>query len=118
MRLADKALSVKIAVWKNHESNFDISDKKRLNEAIVVTSLKVGGRGSDEHTELSTTNASRIWAASEELKETLNARALSPEQITSISKPHESTTVDYSSIDGVPIHLSTLACMVMPNVSA
>ena len=118
MRLADKALSVKIAAWKKNESNFDMSDKKWLNEAIVVTSWKVGGSGSDDHTELSTTNASRIWAASEELKETLNARALSPEQITSISKPHESTTVDYNSIDGVPIHLSTLGCMVMPNVSA
>ena len=118
MRLADKALSVKIAVWKNHESNFDMSDQKWLNQAIVVTSLKVGGRGSDEHTELSTTNASRIWAASEELKETLNARALSREQTTSISKPYEITTVNYSSIDGVPVHLSTLASMVMPNVSA
>ena len=95
-----------------------MSDKKWLNQVIVVTSLKVRGRGSDEHTELSTTNASRIWAASEELKETLNARALALEQITSISKPHESTPVDYSSTDGEPIHLSTLAPMLMPNVSA
>ena len=118
MRLADNTLSVKIAVWKNHESNVGMSDKRWLNEVIVVSSLKVTGRGGDGHTELSTTNGSRIWAASGELKETLNARAVAAEQITSISKPHESTAVDYSSIDGEPIHLSTLACMVMPNVSA
>ena len=118
MRLADNTLSVKIAVWKNHENNFGMSDKRWLNEAIVVSSLKVTGRGGDDHTELTTTNGSRIWAASGDLTETLKARAVSAEQNTSISKPYDSTAVDYSSIDGEPIHLSTLACMVMPNVSA
>ena len=118
LRLADKALSVKIAVWKNHESNLDLADKKWMNQPIVFTSLKVGGAGSDDNTELTTTTASRIWAASPDLKETLNARAMSPDQITSISKAHEGTTVDYSAIDGEPIHLSTLACMLMPSVSA
>ena len=118
MRLADNALSVKIAVWKNHESNFGMSDKRWLNEALVVSSLKVTGRAGDEHTELTTTNGSRIWAASGSLAETLKARAVSAEQNTSISKPYDSTAVDYSSIDGEPIHLSTLASTVMPNVAA
>ena len=103
---------------ENHESNFGISDKRWMNEAIVASSLKVTGREADDHTELTTTNGSRIWTASGDLTETLKARAVSAEQITSISKPYESTAVDYSSIDGEPIHLSTLACMVMPNVSA
>ena len=118
MRLADNALSVKIAVWKNHESNIGTSDKNLVNQAIVVSSLKVTGRKDDQHTELTTTNASRIWPASGPLAETLKARALSAEEVTSISKPYEGTTVDYSSIDGVPIHLSTLASLVMPNVAA
>ena len=95
-----------------------MTEKKWLNEAIVVTSLKVTGRGGDDHTELTTTNSSRIWPATGQLKETLKARAVSAEQLTSISKPYESTTVDYNTIDGEPIHLSTLACLVMPNVSA
>ena len=95
-----------------------MSDKRWLNEAIVVSSLKVTGRAGDEHTELTTTNGSRIWAASGSLAETLKARAVSAEQNTSISKPYDSTAVDYSSIDGEPIHLSTLASMVMPNVAA
>ena len=89
-----------------------------MNEAIVASSLKVTGREADDHTELTTTNGSRIWAASGDLTETLKARAVSSEHITSISKPYESGAVDYTSIDGEPIHLSTLASMVMPNVAA
>ena len=118
LRLADKAHSVKIAVWKNHESNLDLADKKWMNQAIVLTSLKVGGEGSDDNTELTTTMASRIWAASEQLQIDVLARAVSPDQLTSISKAHEGTTVDYSAIDGEPIHLSSLAWMLMPKVSA
>ena len=110
---------MKIAVWKNHEGNLDVADKKWVNHAIVLTSLKVGGAGSEDNTELTTTMASRIWAAPPELKDTLNARASSPDQITSISKAYEGgTPVDYSAIDAEPIHLSTLACMLMPSVSA
>ena len=118
MKLADEAFSVKIAVWKNHESNVGMSDKSWVNKPIVLSSLKVTGRDGDQHTELSTTNSSRTWAASGELKESLEARKLAPEEITSISKPYEGTAVDYSTIDGEPIHLSTLASMVMPNVAA
>ena len=118
MKLADQAHSVRIAVWKNHETNVALSDKSWKNEPIVLSCLKVTGRDGDMHTELSTTNSSRIWSATGQLKETLEARKLAPEQITSISKPFEGTAVDYSVIDGEPIHLSTLACMVMPNVSA
>ena len=118
MRLADNTHSVKIAVWKNHESNFGISDKRWMNEAIVASSLKVTGREADDHTELTTTNGSRIWAASGDLTETLKGRAVSSEHITSISKPYESGGVDYTRIDGEPMHLSTLASMVMPNVAA
>ena len=118
VRLADSALSVKIGVWKNHESNLGVTDKKWVNQAIVVSSLKVSGGGGDDHTELATTHSSRIWAASSDHKETLKGRAVSAEQITSISKTYESTGMDYRSIDGEPMHLSTLACMVMPNVSA
>ena len=118
MRLADNALSIKIAVWKNHETKFGISDKSWINEAVVVTSLKVTSREGDEHTELTTTQSSRIWAACGELKETLKGRALSAEQTTSMSKAYEGTAVNYSLIDGEPIHASTLGCMLMPNVSA
>ena len=117
MRLADNTLSVKIAVWKNHESNFGISDKRWVNEAIVASSLKVTGRGGDDHTELTTTNGSRIWAASGDLTETLKGRAVSAENITSMSKPYESGGTDYTSIDGESIHLSTLASLLMPNVA-
>ena len=110
---------MKIAVWKNHEGNLDVADKKWVNHAIVLTSLKVGGAGSEDNTELTTTMASRIWAAPPELKDALNARASSADQITSISKAYEGgTPVDYSAIDGESVHLSTLASLLVPNVSA
>ena len=116
MRLADNAFSVKIAVWKNHENTF--GGNQYINQAVVVSCLKVGGRGGDDNTELSTTNASQVWKVHTELEETLKARIGAVEKLTSLSAQYDGTTVDYASIDGEPMHLSTLASMLMPNVFA
>ena len=48
-------------VAKNRESNIGMSDKSWVHEAIVVSSLKVTGRGGDEHTELDTYIYSNIY---------------------------------------------------------
>ena len=118
MRLADHAHSVKITVWKNHESNFYVANNTWMNEAIVASSLKVTGKDDSGHTEVVTTNGSRIWTPTDELTETLKARALASEHVQSLSKPFEGGAPDYNTIDGEPIHLSTLASMVMPNVTS
>ena len=116
MRLADNAFSVKIAVWKNHEKTF--SGNQYINQAVVVSCLKVSGRGGDDNTELATTNASQVWKPPPELEETLKARIGAVEKLTSLSVQYDGTAVDYASIDGEPIHMSTLASLVMPGVFA
>ena len=50
------------------------------------------GRAGDEHTELTTTNGSRIWPASGELKDILKARTVAADQLTSMSKAYDHGT--------------------------
>ena len=116
-RLADGSLSVKIAIWKNHENKLSVDGTKWLNEAVVISSLKVTGGGTEDNTELSTTNGSRLWAAPKALAEALLSRAVKREEIISMSKSYEGgAPPDYSVIEGQPLHLSTLSSMLVPNV--
>lgn len=96
-----------------------MGDKKWLNQPVVISSLKVTGSENADSTELTTTNASRVWNAPESLKESLNARAADSGEVISLSKAYEGGgSVDYSLIDGTPFQLSTLSSMLVPNVWA